>query len=146
MKSLKAKAPVHFSLVLASLLFPTASVFAADIKIKTDGENMVFSPAKFSVKAGEKVTLTFSNSSKSMEHNFVLGKIGTADKLAADGIAAGAPSWTPKGPEVIASTAMIKPLGKETITFTAPSEKGDFPFLCSFPGHGAIMRGNMTVK
>ena len=145
MQNGKSKFFTQIALTLSTVFF-SASAFAADIKIATNGEKMEFAPAKFSVKAGEKVTLTFTNSSKSMEHNFVLGKPGTADKLAKDGIAAGAPTWTPKGPEVLAKTAMLKPLAKETITFTAPAEKGDFPYICSFPGHGVLMRGVMTVK
>lgn len=138
--------PWNLPLLLAAALLPLSSAFAIDIAIKTNGEKMEFSPAKFTVKAGEKVKLTFTNSSKSMEHNLALGKIGTADKIAADSIAAGAPTWTSKGPEVLKATAMLKPLAKETLTFEAPKDKGDYPFLCTFPGHGAIMRGAMTVK
>jgi azurin len=136
----------NLPILLGVALLPFSSAFAVDIQIKTNGEKLEFSPAKFTVKAGEKVNLTFTNSSKSMEHNFVLGKPGTADKIATDSLAAGAPSWTSKGPEVLKATAMLKPLAKEKITFDAPKEKGDYPFICSFPGHGALMRGAMTVK
>jgi azurin len=31
------------------------------------------------------------------------------------------------------------------VTFTAPSATGDYPFICSFPGHFATMRGTMHV-
>jgi azurin len=146
MTTLKMKSPRNLPLLLLVALLPFSGAFAANIKIKTNGEKLEFSPAKFSVKAGEKVTVTFTNASKSMEHKFVVGKTGSADKIMQDSLAAGAPTWTSTGPEVIKATAMLKPLAKETITFDAPKEKGDFPYICSFPGHGALMRGVMTVK
>jgi azurin len=34
---------------------------------------------------------------------------------------------------------------KTTITFQAP-EKGDYDFICSFPGHVALMNGIFTVE
>lgn len=140
--SLSANAPVLF----ISFLLPLVSAFAIDVKISTNGEKLEFSPAKFTVKSGEKVTVNFTNKSTSMEHNLVVGKIGTADKIAQDSIAAGAPNWTSAGPEVIKSTSMLKPSKSETISFDAPNEKGAYPFICTFPGHGALMRGVMTVK
>ena len=31
------------------------------------------------------------------------------------------------------------------IEFTAPAA-GDYPYMCTFPGHGAIMKGVMKVQ
>mgnify|MGYP000882986248 CR=1 FL=1 len=33
-----------------------------------------------------------------------------------------------------------------TVTFTAPETAGDYPFVCTFPGHAMVMNGVMTVS
>jgi len=50
------------------------------------------------------------------------------------------------GDQIVANTIMLGPGEETTITFTAPSEPGDYPYLCSFPGHYATMQGVMTVE
>jgi azurin len=37
--------------------------------------------------------------------------------------------------------------GKEqVIEFTAPTKPGDYPYVCTFPGHHLLMRGVLHVK
>jgi azurin len=48
--------------------------------------------------------------------------------------------------EVIAATKLLGPGESEKLTFTAPKQAGLYQFLCSFPGHYAIMRGVMVVE
>ena len=33
----------------------------------------------------------------------------------------------------------------ETIEFTAPAEPGDYPYICTFPGHWRLMNGVLHV-
>ncbi|RYE96228.1 MAG: hypothetical protein EOO77_41375, partial [Oxalobacteraceae bacterium] len=33
----------------------------------------------------------------------------------------------------------------EAIYFVAPSEPGDYQYICSFPGHASLMRGTIKV-
>lgn len=138
-------------LSLASFVILSPAALAAkgkeaSITISVKGEEMAFDKTALSAKPGQKVKLTFKNPS-SMQHNFVLVKPGTADQVANDSIAAGADkNWLAVGPNVIAHTKMVDPKGSDTITFTAPTEPGEYPFICSFPGHAAIMRGILTVK
>ena len=47
--------------------------------------------------------------------------------------------------DVLAATKLLGPDERDTITFTAP-KPGVYQYLCSFPGHFAMMRGTMTVK
>ena len=47
--------------------------------------------------------------------------------------------------DVIAATKLLGPAESETISFTAP-EPGDYEYVCTFPGHFAMMRGVMNVK
>lgn len=122
----------------------------ARLSLTTKGDEYVFDKTKLTAKAGQKVQVTFKNSSNpssALEHNWVLVKPGTADKVANEGIQAGADKgWIPVGsPDILASTKLIKAGQSETVTFTAPSEPGDYPYLCTFPGHATMMKGILTV-
>lgn len=119
---------------------------AATFKISPKGEQLLFDQTSFTVKAGEKVKLTFNNTS-TMQHNWVLTAPGTADKVAQESIAAGAAKgWLAVGPNVLAHTKLVDPKKSDTIDFVAPTKPGDYPFICSFPGHGTTMKGTLTVK
>jgi azurin len=43
-------------------------------------------------------------------------------------------------------TDIVDPHERATIDFIAPSEKGRYPFLCTFPGHWMVMNGVMVVR
>ena len=43
-------------------------------------------------------------------------------------------------------TKLLMPNTAETLRFTAPTAPGDYPYLCTFPGHWVIMRGMMHVR
>lgn len=119
---------------------------AATLKISPKGEQLQFDKTSFTVKAGEKVKLTLNNTS-GMQHNWVLVAPGTADKVAQDSINAGAAKgWLALGPSVLAHTKLVDPKKSDTIEFTAPTTPGDYPFVCTFPGHAMTMKGVLTVK
>ncbi len=115
---------------------------------------MQYDLKSFEVKAGQKVELTFKNIGKipkiAMGHNLVVLKKGisaVAFGQKAMGAGANATNALPesvKG-DTIASTKLLGPDENETITFTAP-ETGDYEYVCTFPGHFALMRGIMKVK
>ncbi len=133
----------------------TASTFAAPAPMKIDlgtgtaknKEEMVFSKDKLTVKAGAKVTLTFKNNSmaKGMTHNFVLTKPGKAQGVIDASVAAGPDKgWIADSADIIAKGKLIDAGESQTIEFTAPTEPGDYPYVCTFPGH-ATMKGIMKV-
>jgi azurin len=41
---------------------------------------------------------------------------------------------------------MVAPLSATALRFTAPKKPGDYPYICTFPGHWIIMKGVMVVK
>ncbi len=48
---------------------------------------------------------------------------------------------------VLAFIPLLGPRETGEVTFTAPSEPGRYPFLCTFPGHYVIgMKGELVVK
>lgn len=143
---------------VAAAAAPVAAAPAAEapleITIKPDTANpLAYDTKEFSVKAGQKVKLTFNNTHPAVPqpHNIVIAKPGTKDTLlgqamqmaaAPDGMAKG---FIPDSPDILFKTKLLQPNTIETIEFTAPAA-GDYPYLCTFPGHGAIMNGVMKVK
>jgi azurin len=102
-------------------------------------------------KAGEKLTIRFKNPDV-VPHNWLLAKPGSLQKLGekcnlmiADpqGMAK---HYVPDSGDVIAYTDMTNPKGEFVIHLTAPKEKGDYPYLCTFPGHWMVMNGVLKVE
>lgn len=121
------------------------------ITIKGD-DNMKFDLSEITVKAGEPVKIILEHvgemSIDAMGHNFVLLNRGVdMAEFAAEAISAKDNDYIPAGREgdVIAHTTTIG--GGETteVEFTAP-EAGVYTFLCSFPGHSALMNGRFIVE
>lgn len=119
--------------------------------ILESNDQMTFSATELKVKEGQKVTLTLKHVGKMpvtvMGHNFVLLKQGTdIASFAGKAMAAKATEYVPEGStDVIAYTKMIGGGESTTITFDAPA-KGTYDFICSFPGHYAIMKGKFIVE
>ena len=120
----------------------------------TGNDTMQFDIKEFTVKSGEKVELEFKNIGKlpkiAMGHNLVILKKGISQLKFGQkvmSLGASATNALPEGSmeDVIAATKLLGPGEAETLTFTAP-EPGDYQFVCSFPGHFAMMRGIMVVK
>ncbi|EAZ81971.1 plastocyanin/azurin family copper-binding protein [Algoriphagus machipongonensis] len=114
-------------------------------------EMMKFDQDTFKVKAGDKIILEIDNLD-GMEHNLLIAKPGTLEKVgaAADAMLrdpkASEKFYVPEIPEVLFSTKMIGPQELYTLTFTAPTKPGNYPFACTFPGHWRMMNGIMVVE
>ncbi len=120
------------------------------VLIKTIKNEMKYDVTEFVVQAGEPVELVLENVDF-MQHNLVIVQAGAKDKVgaAADKLAAdpnGAEQqYIPRMGEVLYATALIDPQQKATLKFIAPNEPGEYPFICTFPGHWRIMQGVMKV-
>jgi azurin len=82
-----------------------------------------------------------------MGHNFVLLKKGTnVQEFGQEALEYKDNDYIPQDSDVIiVHSEMLGGGQKTTITFQAP-EKGDYDFICSFPGHVALMNGIFTVE
>ena len=47
---------------------------------------------------------------------------------------------------VLFHTSMVKPSTTVALRFLAPRKPGEYPSLCTYPGHWLIMRGVMIVE
>lgn len=124
-----------------------------EVSLTIEGnDQMMFNKKEMKVAAGAEVTLTLKHTGKmaveAMGHNWVLLTPGTdvatfAGEAATAGLEA---DYIPKGTDAVIVHTKVIGGGEETsITFTAP-EAGTYEFICSFPGHWAMMRGNLIVE
>lgn len=104
----------------------------------------------FAVKPGSQVEVTLKNTDE-MLHNWVLCKPGdgvtqkVADATVAMGPNAFEKDLVPDSDLVIAHTKLAYPNKTVTLTFKAPADEADYPYVCTVPGHALTMRGVMRV-
>ena len=121
----------------------------------TGNDTMQFDIKSFNATAGSDFKLTFKNTGKlpkiAMGHNLVILKKGVSaiafgqKVLAAGGNATNALPESVMG-DVLAHTKLLGPGESEVINFKVPLEKGSYQYVCTFPGHFAMMRGVMEVE
>jgi uncharacterized protein len=121
------------------------------IVIKSVKEAMSYDLKEFTVTAGKTVELVFENPD-AMQHNLVIGKpksleiIGKAANKMITQKDAIQKNYVPNIPQIIAATPLVNAESSYTLTFTAPAQVGDYPYVCTFPGHWSIMNGVMKVR
>jgi putative heme-binding domain-containing protein len=120
------------------------------IVIRSVPDSLMFDRTEFAVVAGRPVELFFDNVDI-MPHNLVVtapGALATvgraAERLAADPDAA-ARDYVPALPEVLHATRQLRPGQSQRLAFVAPQALGDYPYVCTFPGHWLRMNGVMRV-
>lgn len=117
----------------------------------TADDQMRFNKNEIRVKAGQTVRLTLEHVGQMeknvMGHNFVLLEQGTnINEFGQRAVQAADNNYIPQNAdEVIANTAMLGGGESDTIEFEAPAP-GTYEFICSFPGHYAVMRGKFIVE
>ena len=120
------------------------------INIKTVVEAMKFDRKEFSVPAGKTIILVLENPD-AMQHNLVIGKpksleiIGNAANKMITQKDAVEKNYVPAIPQILFSTPLVNAGETYRLKFTAPAQVGDYPFVCTFPGHWSIMNGVMKV-
>lgn len=115
-------------------------------------DQMKFDKELFRVKAGDPVKLTFNNvgvlPKESMGHNVVILKPNTdLPAFGGEAIKAVDNEYIPITftSSIVAHTKLLGPGESDAIEFTL-DEPGVYPFLCSFPGHYGIMKGNIVAE
>jgi azurin len=124
------------------------------VEIASKGDALEYDKDTLEVPAGSKVTLVMKNNASpgsGVYPNWVLVRPGTADAVAADGIAAGEANGhlKPNDNRVIAYTALAKGGETVSVTFDAPP-RGTYDFVCTSlatpPSCGAsLSSGNIPI-
>jgi len=133
---------------IASLPFTSASAQGPTVVRIGTLPALRYDTKTFFVRPGAAVELVFSNYDE-MLHNLVITRPGARERIvqAALELGAGAADrdFVPASPDVLWSTKLVSTGQNATLRFTAPSAAGDYPFVCTMPGHGVLMFGTMTV-
>lgn len=128
-----------------------ASAPVTEITLKATGNTMAemkYDQTELHVKTGTTVKLKLVNTGKdaAMQHNFVLIEKGSAGKVGPEGLKAGPDNnYIPKMKEILVSTKLTGPGQTSEVIFPAPS-KGEYDFICTYPGHFTIMKGKFFVE
>ncbi len=111
---------------------------------------MQYDRNQFFVEAGKPFQIVFENTDI-MPHNIVIArpgsyaKVGIASEVMATQPDAIQRQFVPDLPEVMHASRMLQPSQIERLDLVAPSEEGEYPYLCTFPGHWRRMYGSMFV-
>ena len=121
------------------------------VNVSTVPERMLFTNREFHVKAKSPVKLVFENPDVTA-HNLVIVQPGAADEVGlagnemakdATGITKG---FVPENPKILHHTKLLNQGDSETLRFIAPEKAGRYPYICTFPGHWLVMKGEMIVE
>ncbi len=122
-----------------------------EIKLAAVPSKMAFDKEMITVPAGRQITLLFDNPDV-MPHNVVIIQSGSNEKVgkAADAMASLKDGFekhfVPDLPEVLFATPLVNAGKSFQLAFKAPETAGDYPFICSFPGHWRVMKGILRVS
>ena len=101
--------------------------------------------------AGGAVELKFENPDM-WPHNLVIVAPGALEEIGimASQMVPDSESWkgrryVPKSDKVLYATRIVETSDSETMTIVAPEVVGEYPFLCTYPGHWVSMNGILHV-
>jgi azurin len=111
-----------------------------------------YSTTTFTARAGQPVRISFNNVDE-MQHNVViLERNGLAafekelDLMLKDPQGALARGFVPDSRVVLHAMPLVMPRQSAVLEFEAPKVPGDYPFVCTFPGHWLTMKGILRVQ
>lgn len=144
-----AKDPANIPAKAASPNPKNSGEKASVIRIKTMTAQMKYDLTEFTVRPGQPVKVIFENGDD-LPHNIVFCQPGTdtaamALKQMENAEEALKRNWVPDDKRIWLHSRMLNPHETETLSFTAPEKTGDYPFVCTFPGHALTMNGKMKV-
>jgi putative heme-binding domain-containing protein len=121
------------------------------VLIRTVPHQMLYDVSVFQVERGKPVAIVLQNNDM-MPHNLVVtrpGRLATvgqaAEKLAAEFGDNNPDNYIPETDDILHFTKLLFPGEAQRLTFVAPDQTGDYPFVCTFPGHWMRMNGTMKV-
>jgi len=118
--------------------------------IRTIPEQMLYDKTLIVVEPGKPIEIILKNED-AMQHNLVvvapgaLEEIGQAAEKMAPQPDAFLRLYVPDSPKVLFATKLLEPGQQVKLAFTAPAQTGDYPYLCTYPGHWRRMVGTLAV-
>ncbi len=135
---MKKRLTVVFAMIVVAVMLAACGGSgggASSTSLKVDMVEFMFNPDTYTVPAGQEITIELKNSGAIL-HEFVIMKFGTEISMPFDDNDADNVYWEH---EVEAGQT-------DTLTFTAPSEPGEYQVVCAIAGHiEAGMIGKLVV-
>ena len=128
-----------------------ASRGALAITVGVVSGQMKFTQTTISARRGQRVELTLNNTDD-MPHNIVIFRRGSMAEYEKELFGslnepnAQLRGFVPDSPNVLVASRLLNAGESTVVTFDAPTEPGEYPFVCSFPGHWATMRGVLRIE
>jgi azurin len=121
-----------------------------DFEVDTTADVPGFKQTSLKAKVGDVIRVRFKNESNpklNYRHSWVLTKPGKDGEVMLQADRVGFQhDFIPKTDDVLASSKLIGPGESDIVMFRAPDQPGDYPYICTFPGHGKAMRGTLTIE
>ena len=120
------------------------------IRVGTVLEQMRYDVDRIIVQAGKPVEILFENSDM-MPHNFVitspgaLAEVGLLAEATATQPDAGRRQYVPVSAKILLASRLLQPREVQKLSFTAPTQAGVYPYVCTYPGHWRRMYGALYV-
>ena len=120
------------------------------VRVGTITDQMRYDRDRLVVQAGKPVEFVFANTDL-MPHNFVITKMGAlvevGEAAEAFGVTKSAPAanYIPPSDKVLLGSKLLQPGTAQSLRFTAPTEPGVYPYVCTYPGHWRRMYGALYV-
>ncbi|MCL4205712.1 MAG: c-type cytochrome [Pirellulaceae bacterium] len=120
------------------------------VRIGTVPHRMVFDRELIAIQAGRPVEFLLENTDI-MPHNLAITVPGSLEEIgmlaeetaaAPDAIARG---YVPRSNKVLLASRLLQPRETQRLPFTAPTECGVYPYVCTYPGHWRRMYGALYV-
>jgi len=112
---------------------------------------MKFDKETLEAKAGERIAIVLTNNDPDgLMHNLAVIKPGSRQQVIEATLKLGPKAiernFVPDIPAILGSTPQVAPGRRFTLYLTAPKETGDYPYVCTYPGHGQLMFGTLKVR
>lgn len=110
---------------------------------------LMYDKQRIVARPGERLVIEFTNTDE-MPHNLIICDVGTdLNKIGmaalALGEAAAKKQYLPDSKAILFATPMVEPEKSHALVFTAPKTPGEYPYVCTFPGHFMLMRGVLQI-
>lgn len=119
--------------------------------VKTIKDQMKYDVTTLNVNPGDLIEITFENND-AMLHNLLvlapdqLEKVGIAAEQMAKEMDAAERDYTPDVEGILGKIPMVNPGESFKLIVQMPNKTGNYPYVCTFPGHWQTMNGVIRVR
>lgn len=124
---------------------PSRADTARVVEIRSTGVELTYDRTEIEARAGEKLTIRYTNESDDMMHNVVV--VRSEEDIRPVGLAAlkaHASDYIPESEKdrIVAFSKLAAPGETVEFTFEVPAA-GTYPFICTYSGHFTMMQGRL---